>query len=109
MSKPVKVIGLSVTERGARRRPLVVPVRVARRIGLDGFSTTAEGGVFSLDLRGLLVKVSDLADRPTVAHCLWLEGASGVDACEPEWFAHHHPDSAIGQAWLAEQDLRKYR
>lgn len=66
-----------------------VPVKLARRCGLEGFSTVAAGGYFSTTLDGLLAHFPGAR-----VECLWLTGGSGLECAEPEWLAHHYPSAA---------------
>lgn len=63
-----------------------VPVKLARRCGLEGFSTAAGGGYFSTSLGGLMDHFPSAR-----AECLWLTG-HGLEGAEPAWLAHHYPE-----------------
>lgn len=64
-----------------------VPVKLAFRCGLEGFSTAAGGGYFSTSLGGLM---AHFPGATLVA--LWLEGHSGLECAEPAWLQHHYPE-----------------
>lgn len=69
-------------------KSILVPVRLARRGGLEGFSSTVEGGFFATSLGTLVAIIA--AGRKVELECLWLtEG--GATGAEPEWLAHHYP------------------
>lgn len=75
--------------------PLIVPVRLARRCGLDGFTTSIEGGFFATSLGGLEYSVATTTGRKVQLECLWLSGASGLEAAEPEWLGYHYPGVVV--------------
>lgn len=75
-----------------KKKPAVlVPVKVARRGTLEGFSTPVGGGFFSLDLYTLREKVAGALGRSVELECLWLSH-SGLEAAESSWLQAHYPE-----------------
>jgi len=73
------------------KKTVPVPVKLARRCGLDGYSTTVAGGLFSLDLHTLRSNAAAALGRSVELECLWLS-SSGLDAFEASWGQAHYPE-----------------
>jgi hypothetical protein len=64
-----------------------IPVRLARRGTLDGYSTTEDGGHFALDLGVLMDRFPGC--KPD---CLWLT-TPAPNGAERAWYEHHYPNN----------------